>query len=284
MGRLTSELTTPTTRIQGNAVWEILVFVLNSVLFVLIGLQLPLIVDGLDEGALGELIAQGTLIAGAVMLIRLMWVFPFTYGPRFLFRKFRGDDPYVPWQETLLIAWTGMRGAVTLAAALAVPLSIDGGGAFPERDEIIFLAFCVIMGTLVIQGLTLPLLIHFLGVDDTNPQLEREENKARNRVVSAAIERVDELVVEEWVRDETAERVRQLYDYRRRRFTARFDEDGTESDGIEERSENYQRLVRELLDVQRATLVQLRNEGVINDDIMRRIERELDLEDSRLEI
>ncbi len=154
MGRLTSELTTPTTRIQGNAVWEILVFLLNSVLFVLIGLQLPLIVEGLDDGALGELIAQGALIAGAVMVIRLLWVFPFTYGPRYLFRKFRGDEPYPPWQNTLLIAWTGMRGAVTLAAALAVPLTIDGGGAFPERDEIIFLAFCVIMGTLVVQGLT----------------------------------------------------------------------------------------------------------------------------------
>jgi CPA1 family monovalent cation:H+ antiporter len=177
-----------------------------------------------------------------------------------------------------------MRGAVTLAAALAVPLTIDGGDAFPERDEIIFLAFSAIMGTLLVQGLTLPLLIHFLGVDDTDAQLVREENKARIKVVTAAIERVDELVVEEWVRDETAERVRQLYDYRRRRFTARFDEDGTESDGIEERSENYQRLVRELLDVQRSTLIQLRNDGFINDDIMRRIERELDLEDSRLEI
>ena len=152
MGRLTSQLTTPTTRIQGIAVWEILVFLLNSALFVLIGLQLPLIVDGLDDGALGELIAQGALIAGAVMLIRLLWVFPITYGSRFLFRPSRGDDPYPPWEETLLIAWTGMRGAVTLAAALAVPLTIDGGGAFPERDEIIFLAFSVIMGTLVHSG------------------------------------------------------------------------------------------------------------------------------------
>jgi Na+/H+ antiporter len=284
MGRLTSELTTPTTRIQGNGVWEILVFLLNSALFVLIGLQLPLIVDGLDDGALGELIADGALIAGAVMLIRLLWVFPFTYGPRYLFRPGREGDPYPPWQHTLLVAWTGMRGAVTLAAALAVPLAIDGGGSFPERDEIIFLAFSVIMGTLIVQGLTLPLLIRILGVDDVDPKLEREENKARIKVVSAAIERIDELVVEEWVRDETAERVRNLYDYRRRRFTARFDEDGTESQGIEERSENYQRLVRELLDVQRAMLIELRNEGRINDNVMRRIERELDLEDSRLEI
>ena len=152
MGRLTSELTTPTTRIQGIAVWEILVFLLNSALFVLIGLQLPLIVEGLDDGALGELIAQGALVAGVVMVIRLMWVFPFTYGPRYFFRP---DEAHPPWQNTLIVAWTGMRGAVTLAAALAVPLTIDGGGAFPERDEIIFLAFCVIMGTLVVQGLSL---------------------------------------------------------------------------------------------------------------------------------
>jgi CPA1 family monovalent cation:H+ antiporter len=218
------------------------------------------------------------------MVIRLMWVFPFTYGPRYFFSRFRGDDPYPPWQNTLLVAWTGMRGAVTLAAALAVPLTVDGGGAFPERDEIIFLAFSVIMGTLLVQGLTLPLLIHFLGVDDVDPQLEREENKARIKVVNAAIERVDELSVEEWVRDDTAERVRRLYDYRLRRFSARFDDDGTESDDIEERAGDYQRLLRELLDAQRAMLIQLRNEGRINDDIMRRIERELDLEDSRLEI
>jgi CPA1 family monovalent cation:H+ antiporter len=284
MGRLTSELTTPTTRIQGIAVWEILVFLLNSALFVLIGLQLPVIVEGLDDGALGELIAQGALIAVAVMLIRLLWVFPITYGSRYLFKGSRGDDVYPPWQHTLLIAWTGMRGAVTLAAALAVPLTIDGGGAFPERDEIIFLAFSVIMGTLLVQGLTLPPLIHVLGIDDFDSELEREENKARIEIVSAAIERVDELAIEEWVRDDTADRVRRLYDYRRRRFTARFDEDGTESEGIEERAGDYQRLLRELLDVQRATLIQLRNEGRINDEIMRRIERELDLEDSRLEI
>ena len=284
MGRLTSVLTSPTTRIQGNAVWEILVFLLNSALFVLIGLQLPLIVDGLEDGSLGELIAQGALIAAVVMLIRLAWVFPFTYGPRFLFRRIRDDDSYPPWQSTLLVAWTGMRGAVTLAAALAVPLTVDGGGAFPQRDEIIFLAFSVIMGTLLIQGLTLPPLIHLLGVDDADETLEYEENKARLKAVSAALERIDVLVSEDWVHEDTAERIRGAYNYRHRRYTARFDEDGSESDDIEERSENYQRLVREVLDAQRDVLLSLRNEGRINDDVMRRIERELDLEDSRLEI
>ena len=284
MGRLTSELTTPTTRIQGNGVWEILVFLLNSALFVLIGLQLPLIVEGLDDGALGELIAQGALIAGVVMLIRLLWVFPFTYGPRYVFRKIRETEPYPPWQNTLLVAWTGMRGAVTLAAALAVPLSVDGGGGFPQRDEIIFLAFSVIMGTLLVQGLTLPLLIHLLGVDDADEDLVHEENKARLKAVEGALARVEELEPEDWVHEDTAERIRRLYNYRHRRFRSRFDDDGAESDDIEERSENYQRLVREVLDAQRDVLLALRNEGRINDDVMRRIERELDLEDSRLEI
>ena len=284
MGRLTSELTTPTTRIQGNGVWEILVFLLNSALFVLIGLQLPLIVDGLDDGALGELIAEGALIAVVVMLIRLLWVFPFTYGPRYLFREARDQGMYPPWQETLLVAWTGMRGAVTLAAALAVPLAIDGGGSFPERNEIIFLAFSVIMGTLVVQGLSLPPLIHFLGVDDADEDLVYEENKARLKAVEAALSRIEELEVEDWVREDTAERIRAAYGYRHRRFRSRFDDDGAESDDIEERSENYQRLVREVLDAQRQMLVTLRNQGRINDAVMRRIERELDLEDSRLEI
>ena len=284
MGRLTSELTTPTTRIQGTGVWEILTFLMNSVLFVLIGLQLPLIVEGLEDGALGELVAEGALMAIAVMLIRLLWVFPFTYGPRYLFRRVREEGSYPPWQHTLLVAWTGMRGAVTLAAALAVPLTVEGGGGFPERSEIIFLAFSVIMGTLVVQGLTLPPLIRWLDVDEVDPQLVHEENEARLKVVQSAMERIEELAIEEWVREDTADRMRRLYEYRHRRFKARFDEDGSESDGIEERSENYQRLVREVLDAQRARLIELRNEGLINDEIMRRIERELDLEDSRLEI
>lgn len=283
MGRLTSELTSPTTRIQGNAVWEILTFLLNSALFVLVGLQLPLIIDELGDGELGGLVLDGALIAAVVMAIRIAWVFPFTYGPRRLLRRVRDDDPAPPWRHTLLVAWTGMRGAVTMAAALAVPLTIDAGSQFPEREEIIFLAFSVIMGTLLIQGLTLPPLIRLLDVDDYDEDLEREESKARLVVVKAALTRIEELTVEEWVREDTAERVRNLYDYRRRRFSARFEEDG-DSDGFESRAEDYQRLVRELLVVQRSTLIEMRNAGKINDDIQRRIERELDLEDSRLEI
>jgi monovalent cation/hydrogen antiporter len=283
MGRLTSQLTSPTTRIQGTAVWEIVVFLVNSALFVMVGLQLPTVIDGIDQIGNWTLVRDGALIAATVMLVRLAWVFPFTYLPRRLIRRLREASPAPPWRHTLLVAWTGMRGAVSLAAALALPLATDAGAGFPQRDLIIFLAFSVILATLVIQGLTLPPLIRLLGVDDRDERLEQEESKARLLAVEAALARIDELVAEEWVREDTAERVRRSYDYRRRRFSARFEDDGDPA-SFEERSEAYQRLLRELLEAQRAILVDLRDAGRINDEIMRRIERELDLEDSRLEI
>ncbi len=289
MGRLTSRLTTPTTRIQGNAVWEIVSFVLNSALFMLVGLQLPTVVDGIG-GIEAGLIADGALIAATVIAVRIAWVFPFTYLPRVLWRRVRERDPSPPWQHTLLVAWTGMRGAVSLAAALALPLTIDGGGAFPDRQLIIFLAFSVILATLLIQGLTLPALIHLLGVDDSDEELEREENDARLLATEAALERLETLLTEEWVLTDTVERVRGAYTYRRRRLSARSVEGefdgGIDGDGIdyETRSEAYQRVVREVLEAQREVVIDLRDRGEINDDALRRIERELDLEDSRLEI
>ncbi len=281
MGRLTSQLTTPTTRIQGLGVWEILTFLINSALFVLIGLQLPTVLDGIQQNGAAQLIAEGALIAAVVIATRIAWVFPLTYGPSLLGWQDRESTP--PWQHTLLVAWTGMRGAVSLAAALAVPLAIDAGGAFPERDSIIYLAFSVILGTLLVQGLSLPLLIRWLDVDDADAELEHEESTARLLAVESALERIDELATADWVRDETAERVRRSYEYRRRRFSARFDDDA-DPDHYEARSESYQRLLRELIEAQRATLHSLRGSGRINDEVLRRIERELDLEDSRLEI
>ena len=290
MGRLTSRLTSPTTRIQGVAVWEIVTFLLNSALFVLVGLQLPTVIDGIEGLDTGELIRDGALIAATVMLVRIAWVFPLTYGPRRLFRRMRDSGPSPPWQETLLVAWNGMRGAVSLAAALALPLSVDAGGAFPDRELIIFLTFSVILATLLIQGLTLPPLIKLLGVDDADETLEVEETLARLRATEAALERIAELEAEEWVLDDTADRLRNAYRYRRRRFAARSPEgesdDGLGGDAVdyETRSAAYQRLLRELLEAQRAVVIAMRDRGEINDDALRRIERELDLEDSRLEI
>jgi CPA1 family monovalent cation:H+ antiporter len=174
----------------------------------------------------------------------------------------------------------GLRGAVTLAAALALPLTTDAGDAFPNRDLIIFLAFAVIVATLVVQGLTLPAVIRLLGVEDDGLDA-KEEAKARIHAANAATARLEELVDEDWVRPETLERMRGLMDFRRNRFAARFspDDDGA----IEERSQAYQRLMHEVLDAERAAVLQLRREGRINDDVMRRVTRDLDLEEARLD-
>jgi CPA1 family monovalent cation:H+ antiporter len=163
-------------------------------------------------------------------------------------------------------------------------LTIDGGAAFPHREEIIFLTFSVILVTLLLQGLSLPYLIERLGFDDVDSTLEHEENIARKRAAQAALDRLEELTGEDWVREDTAERIGGLYRYRHRRFSARFADDDGESQEIEERSGHFQRLSRELLEAQRATVIEMRNRGEINDDVLRTIERELDFEDSRLEI
>jgi NhaP-type Na+/H+ or K+/H+ antiporter len=215
-----------------------------------------------------------------VILARFLWVFPATYLPRWASRSLRERDPPPSPRSVTVIAWTGMRGVISLAAALALPLTTSTGAPFPERDLILFLTFSVILATLVVQGLSLPALIRALGLEDDGGR-EREEIEGRIRVAEAALTRIDELAGEEWVREDTVERVRGLYGYRRNRFSARFHGD---EDGIEERSAAYQRFMRELLRAQRRTLIDLRNEGRIGDEVMHRIERDLDLEESRLEL
>jgi CPA1 family monovalent cation:H+ antiporter len=181
-----------------------------------------------------------------------------------------------------LITWSGMRGAVSLAAALAIPLSTDAGEPFPGRDLILFLTFAVIFGTLVVQGLTLPAVIRLLHLEDDGEDDARELAQARIQAASAALVRLDELTEEDWVRPDTAERVRGGYDFRRTRFSAWLD--GGDDGSIEARSRDFQRLRRELLNAERAAVHELRRSGEISDEVARRVERDLDLEDARLEI
>ena len=274
-------VTSPATRLQSQAVWEILVFLVNAFLFALLGLQFQGLVDRLNGFAAGTLLGYGALVGATVIVIRLLWIFPTAYIPRLLFRSIRERDPYPPWQWPVVIGWTGMRGAVSLAAALALPLQTDAGAAFPARDLIIFLTFCVILVTLVFQGLTLPAVIRALRVEGDDGA-EIEELKARKHAAKAAIARIDDLVQQDWVRDDTADRMRALYDYRLRRFAARFD-DGDDG-ALEQQSIGYQRLRREALDAEREAVYALRNRGVINDEVMNRVVHDLDLEDTRLEI
>ena len=274
MGWYTPQLTTVETRLSGNAFWEILVFLVNALLFALIGIQLHGILNRLSGRSTISLIADAALVSAAVIVTRVVWVPIIAYVPRFLSRRIRERDPYPPWQYPVVISWAGIRGAVSLAAALALPIDV------PNRDLIVFLTFAVILATLVGQGLTLPALIRaiHIPVDDG---ADREDAKARIKAAEAALQRLEQLAVEDWVRDDTAERLRGTYRFRERRFRARLD--GQDEDGVEDRSQAFQRLRRELLSAERDAVLRLRNEGMITEEVMQRVQRDLDLEDSRLD-
>jgi monovalent cation/hydrogen antiporter len=283
LGWRAPELASPQTRLQGFAVWEILVFLLNATLFILIGLQLPVVVDGLQGRGAAEVIGYSALVCATVIGMRFVWLFTMPYVVRAIDRRPQQRERRVGPRERIVSAWAGIRGAVSLAAALALPLETHAGAPLPDRDLILFITFAVILVTLVGQGLTLPAVIRRLGVREDGAEEEAEEVRARLATSRAALERLEELSIEEWIRDDTVERVRGMFEFRQRRFKVRsgkIDDD----DGIEDRSIAYQRLMHELYTVQRRAVVELRNGGEISNDVMHRIERELDLEESRLEV
>jgi CPA1 family monovalent cation:H+ antiporter len=281
LGWRAPELTTASTRLQAFAVWEVLVYVLNAVLFVLVGLQLPVILGEVGGRAAAELVGYAALVSAVVIGVRIAWQLTVPHAIRLLDRRPSQVARRMGWQPRFVVAWSGLRGAVSLAAALALPRVTDAGEPFPGRDVILVCTFGVIFATLVLQGLSLPWLIRRLGVEDDGVEV-REELKARLAAARAALARLDELAAEEWTRDDTIDRMRGLFEYRRRRFAAQAGK--LENDGYEDRSLAYQRTLREVLEAQRREVVRLRNEGMISNDVMHRIERELDLEDSRLEI
>jgi CPA1 family monovalent cation:H+ antiporter len=270
------QISTASMRLQGNAVWETLVFLLNALLFVLIGLQLPLILDAVSGASPRMLLAQAAAVSLAVILTRIAWGATMPYLVRAVDRRPAQLERRVDWRGRMIVAWSGMRGAVSLAAALALPAD------FPQRDLVLLLTFAVIFTTLVLQGLTLPVLIRRLGVHDDGAD-EREELAGRRAAAEAALGAVDALAAEDWTRDDTVERMRRLYEYRRSRFAARAGETD-DGDGFEHRARKYQKMVHNVLDAQRAELVRLRNSGAISNEVMHRLERELDLEEERLEI
>jgi CPA1 family monovalent cation:H+ antiporter len=275
MGWYTPQLTSGITRISGNAFWEIVTFFVNAFLFALVGLQLHGIIDRLSGRSGTSLVADALLVSFVVIVTRIVWVPVFTYVPRMLFRRVRERDPYPPWQAPAIISWAGIRGAVSLAAALALPTDLPG------RDLIVFLTFSVILVTLVGQGLTLAPLVRLLHVP-VDDSADREDAKARIKAAEAALARLEELVEEGWVREDTAERTRGQYRFRANRFAARYR--GIDDEGVEERSQQYQRLRRELLEAERQAVLLLRNDGVITEEVMQRVQRDIDLEDLRLDV
>jgi CPA1 family monovalent cation:H+ antiporter len=283
LGFRAPEIASPESRMQGFAMWSVLTFLLNATLFILIGLQLPAIVDGLAGRPAGEVIGYAAAVCAAVISVRFLWSIIVPFIIRAIDRRPSQLARRADWRTRVVAGWAGMRGAVSLAAALALPLHTDAGAPLPGRDLIQFITFSLILVTVVGEGLTLPLLIRRLGVVEDGIEEEQEEVRARLVIARAALERVDELEGEEWTRDGTLERVRALYRFRQRRFKVRAGKI-EDTDGIEEGSLAYQRMMHEIYAAQREELVRLRNTREISADVMRRIERELDLEESRLEV
>jgi len=275
------EITDFQTRLDARPVWDTVEFILNGLVFILIGLQLPTVLHAAttDHLPMSQLISYASVISLAVIVVRVLWVFPATYVPRLLFKGLRAHDPYPSWRHVLIVAWTGMRGVVSLAAALALPLTTADGSPFPGRDLILFLSFVIILATLVVQGLSLPPLIRWLGVEDDD-SLEHEEREARLAANKAALERLRQVAEKDPAKADALKRLRIEYEDRIRQLEA------TETDRTNRRlrlfSAEYERLSRQGLKQERETILQLRNQEVINDEVLRRIQQDIDLAEARL--
>jgi CPA1 family monovalent cation:H+ antiporter len=267
------------TRLQGRAVWGTFEFILNGLVFVLIGLQLPTILENLGR-PLGELFGIGVLISLAVIGSRIVWVFPSTYLPRWLSASLRRRDPSPPWQWTLMLSWSGMRGVVSLAAALALPVFVANGDPFPGRDLMIFLTFAVILATLVGQGLTLPPLIRLLGLSADGSE-EREEMFARSATAEAALARIDDLEQAWPDHRELIDQLRARYEHRARHVQM-LDADTSGPSPNAEWFE-HREIFRAVINAEREAVIGLHDDGAITDSVLYRIQRDLDLAEVRME-
>ena len=284
VGRQAPRLMDADTRVQGRAVWETLVFLLNGLVFVLIGLQLPGIVARLAERPPLRLAALAVLVSGSVVLVRFAWVFATDWlaHPRRAPRNTR-----LAWAEDGVISWAGMRGVVSLAAALALPFTTASGAPFPERDLLIFLTVCVIVVTLVGQGLTLPWLLRVLRVHGDGAE-GQEETHAREAATQAAQTRLEALAAEWPGHLPLIDTLRAQYSHR----ASHFDDTVQLTDGrtgsrlpsdAEQELIEHRAIRRAVIDAERAAIIELRERGDISDDVWRRVERDLDLEELRME-
>lgn len=263
------------TRLQAYAVWETIIFIINGIIFILIGLQLPLILKNLGEYTLLTLVGYGAVVSVATIVVRIIWVFIGAYLPRFVSKKISAQEK-PSFRMISIVAWSGMRGVVSLAAALALPAMVSETIPFPNRDLVIFLTFCVIFATLVIQGLTLPQLVRWAGLkgDDSEHQAEQD---ARHRIAVSVIEHIEENYALS-LSDEVLNQVKSKYELR----IQRLQKDNNQRKLTEEQLNELHRIQQELLRMERQFILALRKNRKISDESLRRIEHELDLEESRL--
>ena len=266
------------TRLQDQAVWRASDTILESVVFALIGLQVTAVVR--EAGAGWDLIGYGLVVTAAAVLARPLWVFPATYLPRALFRGIGRNDPSPPWQVPAVISWVGMRGAVTLAAAFVISPEV------PQRETLVFLAFFVTVATLLLHGLTLPAVIRLLGVRDTTSATTDvlAEAQAQQAAAQASIGRLEELIGDEPDDSPLGHAAMKLRRMTQMRANSAWEQLGRpESETGEAPSTTYRRLRREMLIVSRREFVARRDAGEIDDEVLRRVMHELDLEEATLD-
>ena len=264
------------TRLQGFFIWRLVDYLVEALLFLLTGLQVRTVVESLGNADWGRLIFHAAIISILVIVVRFVWVFPAAYLPRWPPRP-----PRMPWQETFAVAFTGIRGVVSLAAALSIPLTLPDGQVFPERNTVLFITFCVILTTLLGQGSMLPFVFRKLGLIERGRRERaserRREAKARMNAVKATLARLDELIRQEDLPADIAQALRSRHEDRLRRLERDLDPNGS---GRATREESD--VERKLIAAERERVERLRREGALSDEARRRIERELDLEEARI--
>jgi CPA1 family monovalent cation:H+ antiporter len=266
-------------RITAYSVWQVVVYILNGLIFILIGLQLRNVIKDLNEYAIGDLLLWGTVISFVVIAVRFIWVVPSALLPRVLSKRIR-QEPFDP-RNMVVFGWAGMRGVVSMAAALALPLTLPSGEAFPHRNLVIFLTFCVILSTLVLLGLTLPWIIRKLKIPPYS--LAAEEYEIRTAVVSNAITHIEENL--SLIQDELLHNIKSKYEVKYNRLQ-KTDLPSNYFGGGKTLAGNifneFTQLQLDLLSVERESLEHLHRAGKTGEEVLRKIERELDLEEARL--
>lgn len=274
-----SDLFTYESRININGFWETLIFLLNGFVFILIGLQLPVIVKGLGNYSVGEAILYGVIISILIIIIRVLWVYPAAFIPRFLFKSIRDTEAKPSLKSIFLIGWSGMRGVVSLASALAIPLTLSGN-AFPHRNLILFISFVVILITLVLQGLSLKPLIRILNIDVDETEADKlAALSLRIRLAESVLSYLDTNYPEETQNHAAYKRVRDRYD-RMIQISKR----NLETNTINEDTflPHYRQMLLELVHIRRRELNYVRHTGEFSEELIREREWELDLEEARL--
>lgn len=269
----------PQTRMRAWYVWEMFLFWFNGLVFFLLGMQLRAVLGNL-HGTMSwpQLFGYAALVGAVTIIARMVWVFPGAYLPRWLSRKIRETEPPLPWQNVFIVSWAGMRGAVTLAAALSIPMLMPDGSAFPGRELVIFLAFGVILITLLLNGLSLPWFIRKMCIRDDG-RLDVEEKNARILAARSALLSIEDAAAQMEINDFY---IRSILDEYRDRIHALEGNDLThQSAGA--RMERYRHLRRAAIRAERETAVQLYRDSIINDDVLRRIQSDIDFEEARLQ-